>query len=214
MAAFNRRRLVRMAPVVRSGVADSGESNEESEDADMNGGAAAWAAASRIEAIGDELQGLQGWMADLLMERRELQEGIWSEEADQQEADESRSDVEYSEGQQDVNEVATTVENLATNVIAEMLEGTSMQIGQVEGTWMQRGCDAQGMLSGVVVFESAEVPLETQQGFDGVELCGREMQVRVGVCVRERCSDVEEAFGGSCNDVEEDSDSSQTDEEI
>ena len=136
MAAFSRRRPVRMAPVVRSGAADNGEYSEESEDADMNGGAAVCAAASRIEAIGDELQELQERMADLLMERRELQEGIRSEEADQQEADDSSSDVENNEGQHNGNEVAITVENLETNVTAEMLEETFMQIGQVESAWI------------------------------------------------------------------------------
>ena len=54
MAAFSRSRPVRMAPVVRSKTVDSEESSEESEDADLNGGAAACAAA-RIEAIGDEV---------------------------------------------------------------------------------------------------------------------------------------------------------------
>ena len=47
--------------------------------------------------------------------------------------------------------------------------------------------------------------------------CGEmQLQVRVGVCVRERSSGVEEeeAFGGSCSDVEEDSGSSQTEKEI
>ena len=161
-------------------------------------GAAACAVA-RIEAIGDELQELQERMADLLMERRGLQEGILGEVADQQEAVDSSSDVENSEGQQDVNEVAITVGNLETNVTAEMLE--DFVGGQVDSAWMQRGCDAQGMLSGVVLFESAEVALEAQQRFDGVELCGKEMSVRVGVCRRESCSGTEEDSEGS--DLEE-----------
>ena len=185
---------------MRSGDADSG--GEDSEGAGLDGGATACAAASRIEAIDDELQGLQERMADLQMERRELQEGMRSEEADQQEADESSSDVENSEGQQelqDVNEVAITVGNLETNVTAEMLE--DFVGGQVDSAWMQRGCDAQGMLSGVVLFESAEVALEAQQRFDGVELCGEEMSVRVGVCGRGNCSGTEEGSGGS--DLEE-----------
>ena len=76
-----------------------------------------------------------------------------------------------------------------------------MQLGQVDCAWMQRGCDAQGMLSGVVLFESAEVALEAQQRFDGVELCGEEMSVRVGVCGRGSCSGTEEDSEGS--DLEE-----------
>ena len=59
------------------------------------------------------------------------------------------------------------------------------------------------MLSGVVVYKSAEVALKAQQRFDGVELCGGEMSVRVGVWVGRDagCSDAEEDHGDS--DLEE-----------
>ena len=135
-------------------------------------------------------------MADLLVERRGLQEGIRSEEADDQESDDSSSDGSEEADDQDVYELdAVTVGNLETNVTAEMLEETFGQSGQVESVWMQRGCDHHGMLSGVVVFERAEVALAAQQEFDGVELCGAEMLVRMGVCKRKSCSDTEEDSG-------------------
>ena len=175
------------------------------EDANLNGGAAACAAASRIEAIDDELQGLQERIADLLMERGELQESIRSEEADQQEADDS-----CSEGEGEYMGNAVAVSNLQSNVTEEMLTATFKQLGVLETAWVEQERDLQGMLSGVVVYESAEVALEAQQRFDGVELCGGEMSVRVGVWFDRDagCSDA------GCSGAEEDNDSDLGEEEI
>ena len=139
-------------------------------------------------------------MVDLLMERRAL-ESV----RDVGEAESTSSEGEDSEGEDSCSGVehdnAVTVGNLEANVVAGMLEETFRQLGQVESAWMQKGCDTQGMLSGVVVFESAGVTLEAQQGFDGVELCGEEMSVRVGVWHWEEVA----AMGGSCSGAEEDS---------
>ena len=74
MAAISRERPMRMAPMVGFGAAEGEDSSGDSEDADKNGGAAACAAACRIEEIGDELQELQDRIADLVVERRELRQ--------------------------------------------------------------------------------------------------------------------------------------------
>ena len=78
VAAVRRRRTVRMAPTVRSGGTDSSseESSEDSEGADLDGGAAACAAA--IEAVNCELRELQDRTVELVLERRRL-EDMWDE---------------------------------------------------------------------------------------------------------------------------------------
>ena len=65
------------------------------------------------------------------------------------------------------------VENLQDWVDEEQLRRTFEQIGIVTAV--------QQYNSAVVAFETAEMALEAQQRFDGVELCGREMSVRM-VC--------------------------------
>ena len=114
-------------------------------------------------------------------------------ESTSSDSDDSCSEVEFRN--------AVTVGNLEESVTAGMLEETFRQSGQVESAWMQRGCDPQGMLSGVVVFESAGMAMEAEQGFNGVELCGRVMSVRLGVWSLEEVA----AMGGSCSGAGEDS---------
>ena len=249
MAAFGRRRPVRMAPVVRSGAADSGESSEESEDADMNGGAAACAAASRIEAIGDELQGLQERMADLLMERRELQRSL-SEGADEQEAEDSGNDeqddcsdaedsvsegdeqgdgsvsavrwMEDSDGKlEDCSDRMVTVTNIPVPV-DELRIGRALSCGQdgrVGTMWSdQDGNQEEGECTGRVWlhFEEPAYAEEAVQEWHGALYEGKPTVVRMGYWLAAGSDGLleEETLGGSCSDVEEDSDSSQTEEEI
>ena len=57
----------------------------------------------------------------------------------------------------------------------------------------------------MMVYRSAEVALEAQHRFDGVELCGGEMSVRVGVWFDR---------DAGCSDAEEDGDSDPEEEEI
>jgi hypothetical protein len=243
VAAFNRRRpvrtRVRMAPVMRSGE----ESSEEAGDADLNGGAAACAAA-RIEAIGGELQELQERMADLLMERRELQEDIRSGEADQQEADESSSDsseeddsssevqddgsvsaarwMEDSDGElEDCSDRMVTVTNVPVPV-DELRIGRALSCGQdgrVGTMWSdQDGSQEEGECTGRVWlhFEEPAYAEEAVQEWHGALYEGKPTVVRMGYWLAAGSDGLleEETLGGSCSDVEEDSDSSQTEEEI
>jgi hypothetical protein len=66
------------------------------------------------------------------------------------------------------------VTHLLESVSGDMLRGTFEQISAVEAVEMRSG-------AGVVWFQDAEIALEAQQRFDGVELCGSETCGRLGV---------------------------------
>ena len=105
MAAIGTRREIRQAErhaERAESSEESEESSEDSEDADQDGGAAACAAACRIEQIGGELQELQERIADLVVERRELQRSVRSDGAEEQGAEDmgngEQSDDSDAEG--------------------------------------------------------------------------------------------------------------------
>ena len=220
VAAFSRKRPVRMAPVMRSGAADSEESSEESEEDGENGGAAACAAA-RIEAIGDELQELQERMADLLMERRGLQEDIRSEEADEQEADDSSSEVEDSGGDGSVSAVRWVEDSsgeledcsdrmvTVTNVpvpVDELRIGRALSCGQdrIGTMWSEQECSQEGgECTGRVwlQFDEPAYAEEAVQEWHGALYEGRATVVRMGYWLAAG-SDGEEGSGGSQEEEE------------
>jgi len=193
-AVSRRKKHVRMAPTVRSGGTDSrSEESSDSEGADLDGGAAACAAA--IEAVNCELRELQDRTVELVLERRRL-EGMWDEIDAQNMEQQNAVNEEYQRQaawqdamncaemtwQDAVNEeVLLTVNNLATEVTEDILCDTFGQIGVVVGVSMLERCDPDGWSSGQVQFQHAEEAAEAQQRFDGVELCSRPMSVRATV---------------------------------
>jgi hypothetical protein len=150
------------------------QSDTESEaEEDLNGGAAACAAA-RIEEIDAELWEMQNGMADLMVERRGLVRVV-QDEVNEAAALERQDEQGDSEGESDGLEAEMViVENLQDWVDEEQLRKTFEQIGVV--TYVEQQYNA-----AVVAFETAEIAQEAQQSFDGVELCGRKMSVRM-VC--------------------------------
>jgi len=205
VAAISRRKKhVRMAPTVRSGGTDNrSEESSYSEGADLDGGAAACAAA--IEAVNYELRELQDRTVELVLERRRLEGVMDGIHGDMQEAvneeyqrqaalgavmqDQLDAEMTWQDAvngaemqyhwQDAVNEeVLLTVSNLATEVTEDILCDTFGQIGVVVGVSMLERCDPDGWPSGQVQFQDAEEAAEAQQRFDGVELCERPMSVR------------------------------------
>ena len=147
------------------------ESDTESESGeDLNGGAAACAAA-RIEKIDAELWGMQNGMADLMVERRGLVRMM--QDSVNEAAALERQEVagrEKADGDGESDAEMIIVENLKEGVNEEQLRDTFGQIGVVTHVEQQYS-------TAVVAFETAEMAQEAQQSFDGVELCGRKMSV-------------------------------------
>ena len=192
-----------MAPMVGFGAADSEESSEDSEDADQDGGAAACAAACRIEQIGGELQELQERIADLVVERRELQRSVRSDGAEEQGAEDmgngEQSDgsdaegsvsavrwVEDSDGElEDCSDRMVTVTNVPVPV-DEMRIGRALSCGQgdrIETVWSaQDGGQEGGECTGRVWMQFLEATCaeEAVQEWHGAQYEGRTTVVRMG----------------------------------
>jgi hypothetical protein len=200
VAAFGRRK--NHVRVARSGGADSSseESGEDSEGADLDGGAAACAAA--IDAVNEELRKLQDRTVELVLERRRLedirdaidaeiaeQQDAVNEDALQQEQDAVNEEVGKEKAfllEQDASTV--TVSNLAMEVTEEILRSTFGQFGVVNVKMLQ-GYHYGGWQSGLVGFQD-EIDAEiAEQQFNGVELCARAMLVRVGAWTAGSSSD-------------------------
>jgi hypothetical protein len=199
VAAFGRSRTARMAPMVWSGGTDSrSEESSDSEGADLNGGAAACAAA--IDAVNKELRELQDRTVELVLMRRRLEEqqdALSAEEQEQQDAEneewsgmteEQRQDALGAEmqEQQDAEtfkctqeEATVTVGNLALGVTGSILAECYEQIGEVQGAKILEECGPDWRPLGIVTFTNPEDAEEAQQRFDGVELAGRAMVVRM-----------------------------------
>ena len=67
------------------------------------------------------------------------------------------------------------MKNLSDEVTKELLQAVFNQIGEVEGSFVlsvERGT--------IVAFGNREDAAEAARGFDGVELCGRVMEVTCG----------------------------------
>ena len=116
---------------------------------------------------------MQNGMADLMVERRGLERMV-QEEVNEAAALERQEAAgrETADGAGESDAEAIVVGNLQDWIDEEQLRSLFEQIGIVAAVQQQENC-------AVVVFETAEVALEAQQRFDGVELCGREMSVRV-----------------------------------
>merc|ERR1719253_2448224 len=113
-------------------------------------------------------------MVDLMVERRGLMQ-MMQDEVNEAAALERQDEQGDSEDESDGLEAEIMVENLQDGPVdEEMLRRTFEQIGVV--TDVQQQYDA-----ALVAFETAEIAQEAQQRFDGVELCGRKMSVRM-VC--------------------------------
>jgi hypothetical protein len=191
VAAFGRRK--NHVRVARSGGADSSneESGEDSEGADLDGGAAACAAA--IDAVNEELRKLQDRTVELVLERRRLedirdaidakiaeQQDAVNEDALQQEQDAVNEEVGKEKAFLLEQDAATvTVSNLAMEVTEDILRSTFGQFGVVNVKMLQ-GCHYGGWQSGLVGFQDEIDAQIAEQQFNGVELCARAMLVRVG----------------------------------
>ena len=109
-------------------------------------------------------RGFEDWDLEQRVERfrqyAEMVRGQWEEVAEEEVAEE-----EY---------YSVTVKNLSDDVNTGILHEVFNQVGKVQGSFVlseERGS--------VVVFRNPEDAVEAARGFDGVELCGRVMEVTV-----------------------------------
>ena len=112
-------------------------------------------------------RGFEEWDRDQRAERfRQYAETVgvhWQELADDEEEEECCQRI-YS----------VIVTNLSDDVTSEVLRTMFSQIGEVEGSFVVE--DERGT---IVVLGNPEDAAEAARGFDGVELCGRVMEVTV-----------------------------------
>jgi len=127
------------------------------------GGVRECSSGEELAQVDEEIAELEEKLLALRVARQELATEI-AEEADQQ-----------------FEEMCVTVSGLAANVTSQMLVGTFKQIGGVAAAQVQYDEESGRSLRwGVVEFNEAADAFDAAERFDGVELCGECMVVKLG----------------------------------